>query len=151
MKTLTMKPSFFTLKTFEKLALTLPLLIAFVVFLEIWHTTTIGQKAMYIFITMLYSVFIDWVSTNTKSHNTIRFEDNKLTLLNIEIIRSEVNEVLYCQHKRFEHQLRFRFHNKTYRDFELSDKNVIDDLALYEFLVENKFPIKMLSDNERLS
>ena len=62
---------------------------------------------------------------------------------------SELEEVLYCQTKRFEHTLRFKFRDATYRDIEISAPDLIDDLRFYHFMVGNGLPVKMTDDTGR--
>jgi len=103
----------------------------------------------YFILLALVSVAIDYFAMNTKQAAAIKICDDKFELLNVPIELSEIKEVLYCQTKRFEHTIRFSYNNSTYRDFELSDVDLIDDLRFYHFLVENRIPVKMLDNPDR--
>jgi len=109
-----------------------------------WH------QALFIFSAVAVSLLIDWLAANANSTSVIELEDGKLALLGTTITIADLKEILYCQTKRFEHRLRFCFANATYRDFEISSADLIDDLRLYHYLVSCGLPIKMLQDDHRL-
>jgi len=104
----------------------------------------------YFILFALVSVCIDYFAINSKQTAAIKICDEQFELLNVSIKLSDIKEVLYCQSKRFEHTVRFGYVNSTYADFELSDSDLIDDLRFYHFLVENRIPVKMLDNHERL-
>ena len=98
----------------------------------------------------IFSVIMDYIGSYSSKTESISITDNKMTLLNVDIDISNTREILYCQTKRFEHTIRFRFNNDTYQDFELSDSDLIEDLRFYQFLVDNQLPVKMLDNTERI-
>jgi len=103
----------------------------------------------YFLLLAFISVAIDYFAINIKQSAMIKISDGSFVLLSVSIEISEIHEVLYCQTKRFEHTVRFSYNNSTYRDFELSDADLIDDLRFYHFLVENRIPVKMLDNPDR--
>jgi len=112
--------------------------------LTVWH------QLAYLSFAVAFSLLIDWLVANAKDSNAIEVKDGELELLGVTIVLAELSEVLYCQSKRFEHRLRFRFTNETYRDFEISSADLIDDLRFYHFLVDCGLSVKMLEDDQRL-
>lgn len=104
----------------------------------------------YIVLFVVISLLMDYLSENSKPLVEISIDDGVFKLLNVDIDVSTVTQILYSQSKRFEHTIRFQFENNTYRDFELSDSSLIDDLRFYYFLVDNKLPVKMLDNEDRL-
>lgn len=103
----------------------------------------------YLFVFVLISVFSQWYITNKEQSQPIEIVNGEFELLGIKIKLSELEEVLYCQTKRFEHILRFRFTNATYQDIEISAPDLIDDLRFYYFMVDNRLPVKMTDDSGR--
>ena len=85
----------------------------------------------------------------SNDNGKIEIVDGEFELLGIKIKISELEEVLYCQTKRFEHILRFRFTNATYQDIEITAPDLIDDLRFYYFMVDNGLPVKMTDDSGR--
>lgn len=108
-------------------------------------------QVAYIGIFIITSTIFEYLSANKKQSAEIEIVDDSFQLLGVSIKLSTVNEILYSQHKRFEHTIRFRFSNDTYQDFELSASDLIQDLRFYHFLVENKLPVKMLDNDDRIS
>ena len=99
---------------------------------------------MYISFFAIVSVAFDFFSANKKQLAEIDIKDNRIILTGVTIDLSQVSKILYSQKKRFEHTIRFKYLNDTYQDFELSDRNLIEDLRFYLFLVKNELPVKML-------
>lgn len=93
--------------------------------------------------------FSQWYCANTEQAHAIEIVNGELELLGINIKVSELEEVLYCQTKRFEHILRFKFKNATYQDIEITAPDLIDDLRFYYFMVDNRLPVKMTDDSGR--
>ncbi|WP_050548203.1 hypothetical protein [Pseudoalteromonas sp. BSi20652] len=79
----------------------------------------------------------------------IDIANGEFKLLGLNIKVSELEEVLYCQTKRFEHTLRFKFRDATYQDIEISAPDLIDDLRFYHFMVGNGLAVKMTDDRGR--
>ncbi|PKF60334.1 hypothetical protein CW745_15425 [Psychromonas sp. psych-6C06] len=104
----------------------------------------------YIAIFVAISLLSDYFAANSKASAEVSIKDNQFKLMDVEIDIAMLDEILYSQTKRFEHTIRFRFSNDTYRDFELSSPDLIEDLRFYHFLVENKLPVKMLDNDDRL-
>jgi len=107
-------------------------------------------QVAYIVVFIITSTIFEYISSNKKQSAEIEIIDDSFQLMGVRIKLSTVNEILYSQHKRFEHTIRFRFSNDTYQDFELSASDLIQDLRFYHFLVENKLPVKMLDNDDSL-
>lgn len=108
-------------------------------------------QVVYVMVFSVFTVMMDWLTSKSKQLNEVVIENNRLKLLDVDIDLLNVKEILYFQTKRFEHNVRFRYLNATYQDFELSGPDLIEDLRLYQFLVENNLPVKMLDSDERVS
>ena len=109
------------------------------------------HQLAYIAVCVLLSLLMDYLTARNKGALEVKLVEGKLALLGVTIEIAQIEQVLYCQSKRFEHQLRFRFKDRTYQDFELSEPSLIADLQLYYFLLDNQLPVKMLDNAERLN
>ncbi|BCV59390.1 hypothetical protein AYI74_13290 [Shewanella algae] len=109
------------------------------------------HQLAYIAVCVLLSLLMDYLTARSKGALEVKLVEGKLALLGVTIEIAQIEQVLYCQSKRFEHQLRFRFKDRTYQDFELSEPSLIADLQLYYFLLDNQLPVKMLDNAERLN
>ncbi|GAB1131749.1 MAG: hypothetical protein WLagBPW_17930 [Shewanella algae] len=109
------------------------------------------HQLAYIAVCVLLSLLMDYLTARSKGALEVKLVEGKLVLLGVTIEIAQIEQVLYCQSKRFEHQLRFRFKDRTYQDFELSEPSLIADLQLYYFLLDNQLPVKMLDNAERLN
>ena len=116
---------------------------------EIFIKQSLLHQFLYLFAFVLMRVFSQWYITNKEQSQAIEIIDGEFELLNIKIKISELEEILYCQTKRFEHILRFRFTNATYQDIEITAPDLIDDLRFYYFMVDNSLPVKMTDDKGR--
>ncbi|MGR5150143.1 hypothetical protein ACQKP8_26805 [Photobacterium alginatilyticum] len=105
----------------------------------------------YIALFVVISVVMDYLVANRRQSAKIEIDDGRFNLLGSVIELSQINEILYFQTKRFEHTVRFRYRNSTYQDFELSESDLIEELRFYQFLIDNKLPVKMLDSGDRLS
>ncbi len=109
------------------------------------------HQLAYIAVCVLLSLLMDYLTARSKGALEVKLVEGKLALLGVTIEIAQIEQVLYCQSKRFEHQLRFRFKDRTYQDFELSEPSLIADLQLYYFLLDNQLPVKMLDNAKRLN
>ena len=81
---------------------------------EVFIKQPLLHQFLYLFAFVLIRVFSQWYITKKEQSQAIEIVDGEFELLGINIKISELEEVLYCQTKRFEHILRFRFTNATY-------------------------------------
>ena len=109
------------------------------------------QQLSYIVLFVLASLLMDYLAAGRKVRQDVQLDADQLTFLGVSIDTRTITEILYSQHKRFEHRLRFCFDNNSYQDFELASADLTEDLRLYHFLLENQLPVIMLDDCERLN
>ncbi|WP_024609694.1 hypothetical protein [Pseudoalteromonas sp. TB64] len=138
-----------TFKLFYNLAWTTLVVVIFLFWMEFLTKEPIYKQFLILFGGGLLSVIGNWFSANKKQSKAIEIIDGQFEILGIKIKISDLQEVLYCQTKRFEHSLRFKFTNATYQDIEISAPDLIDDLRFYYFMVDNGLPVKMTDDRER--
>ncbi|MEG3759489.1 hypothetical protein V5096_16205 [Pseudoalteromonas carrageenovora] len=116
---------------------------------EVFIEQPLLHQFLYLFAFVLLRVFSQWYCINKEQSQAIEIVNGEFELLGINIKVSELEEVLYCQTKRFEHILRFKFKNATYQDIEITAPDLIDDLRFYYFMVDNALPVKMTDDKGR--
>ncbi|CAM3056802.1 MULTISPECIES: hypothetical protein [Pseudoalteromonas] len=116
---------------------------------EVFIEQPLLHQFLYLFAFVLLRFFSQWYCANTEQAHAIEIVNGEFELLGINIKVSELEEVLYCQTKRFEHILRFKFKNATYQDIEITAPDLIDDLRFYYFMVDNGLPVKMTDDSGR--
>lgn len=149
MKTLKRYKKLPTFKLFYNLVWTTFCIVIFLFWVEIFSKEPIFTQFIILFGFASLSAIGDWFSANKKQSKAIEIIDGQFEILGIKIKISDLQEVLYCQTKRFEHSLRFRYMNATYQDIEISAPDLIDDLRFYYFMVDNGLPVKMTDDRER--
>jgi len=76
-------------------------------YMEVINEKPLLHQFLYLFGLSSLGVVIEWLSTNNKQSQVIDIANGEFKLLGINIKVSELEEVLYCQTKRFEHTLRF--------------------------------------------
>jgi|GEM_PF-1104498 len=136
-------------KIVYSLALSALFIVILLFYMEVINEKPLLHQFLYLFGLSSLGVVIEWLSTNNKQSQAIDIANGEFKLLGITIKVSELEEVLYCQTKRFEHTLRFKFRDATYRDIEISAPDLIDDLRFYHFMVGNGLPVKMTDDTGR--
>ena len=116
---------------------------------EVFIEQPLLHQFLYLFAFVLLRVFLQWHYMKKEQCHAVEIVDGELEVLGITIKVHELEEVLYCQTKRFEHILRFKFKNATYQDIEITAPDLIDDLRFYYFMVDNGLPVKMTDDSGR--
>ncbi|WP_278403777.1 hypothetical protein [Pseudoalteromonas ruthenica] len=151
MSQLTRKKQFATRAVITRALYTGALFIYVLFFINFMMEQSFWAQAISVLIfSFMLSAQYQWSIEPIRS-SAIFVEHGVLNLLDTPIKLADVKEVIYCQHQRYEHIVRFRYHNKTFQDFELSSSDLIADLQLYHFLVAQGLVVRMTEDSSQFS